>query len=142
MEELRKCRTCKAEKPTSEFHKGNSPEGLQYDCKPCNNARSSKWQRENRDKTRPIQRRSNMKRRYGITEQQYDEMLAAQDGVCYLCGKGPETQRWGRLALDHCHETGVVRKLLCHHCNAALGNFGDSVEMLEKAIDYLKSFKG
>lgn len=56
----------------------------------------------------------NLRRKYGITAEQYDAMLSAQGGVCFLCGRPPKTRR---LAVDHCHETGAVRKLLCDKCN-------------------------
>lgn len=64
-------------------------------------------------------------------------MLEAQEGVCAICGK-PETKPNAKyLAVDHNHETGVIRGLLCNNCNRALGLLGDNVETLQNAINYL-----
>lgn len=64
-------------------------------------------------------------------------MLVRQGGVCAICG-GPPDGRWKRFHVDHCHKTGRVRGLLCRKCNNGLGNFGDSVETMRKAIAYLR----
>lgn len=78
-------------------------------------------------------------RRYGITLQQWLDMLVAQDGCCYLCGRRPEGEgRKGTLEVDHCHDSGKVRALLCQTCNTALGKFQDSPELLRKAADYVE----
>lgn len=69
---------------------------------------------------------------YGITKQQYDDMLIAQDGNCAICTL-PMTQPH----VDHNHKTGVVRGLLCFKCNTALGKFQDNVANLKRAITYL-----
>lgn len=85
------------------------------------------------------------KRTYGITQTQYNEMKQEQDNVCYLCGSdGFVIGKLGhseKLAVDHCHETGKVRKLLCHNCNRGLGLFQDNPELIMKAAEYLKYFK-
>jgi hypothetical protein len=79
-----------------------------------------------------------MRARYGLTIEEYDAIVAAQDGLCRICRKTPNG-RWKRLAVDHDHSTGRVRGLLCHACNAGLGHFRDSVESLRAAISYLES---
>jgi len=84
-----------------------------------------------------------LKHKFGITADQYDDMLARQDGKCAICGK-PETDtiRWGktaRLAVDHDHLTGVVRGLLCRRCNQGIGKFEDDPDMLQAAADYLRN---
>lgn len=80
----------------------------------------------------------NLKKRYGITQAQYQEMLVAQDNKCAVCGnhfsKTPH--------VDHNHITGEVRALLCYKCNSVLGYAYEDVEILQNAIDYLNSFKG
>lgn len=75
----------------------------------------------------------NLIRRYGITVEQYKEMYKAQNGKCLICGK-PEQ----KLHVDHCHETGYVRGLLCGSCNRALGLLKDNTDFLLKAIAYLQ----
>jgi recombination endonuclease VII len=77
---------------------------------------------------------------YGITLAQYDEMAVKQGGVCAICGRAPNgTNHVERsLVIDHCHDTGKIRGLLCNNCNSGMGMIGDSVEHLEAAIAYLK----
>jgi hypothetical protein len=77
-----------------------------------------------------------LKRRYGITIEQYDTMVEKQGGLCAICGK-PPNGRWKRLAVDHCHKTGKVRGLLCHACNVLLGHAEDNWEVLCNAVRYL-----
>ena len=77
-------------------------------------------------------------KKYGITLDGYDRLLAAQNGVCALCG-GPPLGRSGiHYHVDHDHVTGVVRGLLCSRCNGGLGALGETVEALERAINYLQ----
>jgi Recombination endonuclease VII len=86
-----------------------------------------------------------LRRYYGISFEDYDRMHKEQNSVCKICGK-VETRINSRnkkpfsLAVDHCHATKKVRGLLCSYCNHGLGNFKDSIELLEKAIAYLKSY--
>lgn len=87
-----------------------------------------------------------MKRLYGISLEDYEKILVSQNGVCYIClGLEPTKTRTGkegkRLAVDHDHKTGKIRGLLCSQCNKLLGNAKDSIEILEKCIEYLKKHK-
>lgn len=75
-------------------------------------------------------------RTYGITTVEYDEMLEAQNGVCAICGQEEQVKTRG-LSVDHCHETGEVRGLLCSFCNMALGLFKDNPQSLINAVKYL-----
>jgi hypothetical protein len=78
-----------------------------------------------------------MKARYGLTPEQYEAMVKDQDNLCAIC-KLPPRGRWGRLHVDHCHKTGVVRGLLCFRCNAMLGHAEDNPIVLQAVIDYLR----
>lgn len=83
-----------------------------------------------------------LKRQWGLTREEYDAALERQGGVCAICG-GEEVaiSKHGnrqRLSVDHCHETGQLRGLLCMKCNTAIGKFDDDCGKLESAIDYLK----
>ena len=69
---------------------------------------------------------------YGIEPEEYLAMVEQQDGKCLICGKAPDV-----LAVDHDHQTGEVRGLLCKPCNAALGAFNDDYMLLQKAAAYL-----
>jgi hypothetical protein len=78
-----------------------------------------------------------IRKQYGITLEEYNNMLEAQDYKCAICGNEDEVEG-RRLAIDHCHSTGDVRGLLCGKCNRGLGLFYDNQELLNKAIQYLK----
>lgn len=74
-----------------------------------------------------------IKKLYGITEAEYQDMYQAQGGMCQICTNEVE----GRLHIDHNHDTGEVRGLLCGSCNRGIGLFSDQPELLRKAADYL-----
>ena len=82
-----------------------------------------------------------LKRRYGITIEEYDQMLEDQGHRCKIC-RTDEPGGKGRFHLDHCHSTGKIRGLLCSSCNHGLGHFKDNVLLLEQAIRYLNEEKG
>jgi hypothetical protein len=106
--------------------------------KPIRQAKDRVRYAQNTTKIRAYKR----ERKYGITDQQYNEILALQKGVCAICHQ-PETRtnKWDHLilplAVDHDHETDRVRGLLCHNCNIALGNFQDDPQRLIVASEYL-----
>lgn len=81
-----------------------------------------------------------LKRLYGISMADYLAMHDRQNGLCAICSK-PETSvirgKTISLAVDHCHETGTVRKLLCAKCNKGIGSFNHDADLLAKAIKYL-----
>jgi len=82
-------------------------------------------------------RKSQMKSRYGITIEEYDEAFELQDGACAICMK-PQKRR---LSVDHDHATGNFRGLLCVSCNFGLGSFKEDQEILMAAIGYLDDHK-
>lgn len=79
---------------------------------------------------------AHLRRRFGLTLEQWDAMLVAQNGSCKLC-RIPFKHN---PHVDHCHVTGVVRGLLCHHCNTGIGNLRDDPQLLREAAAYLESF--
>lgn len=109
------------------------------------------WRKEDRkvnsEKYAVKNRIASLRKNYGMTLEQYAKMFSAQNGVCGLCGKPeskPHRSKYGlsyHLSVDHCHDTGEVRGLLCNQCNRAIGMFDDNPELLEKARIYLESFK-
>jgi len=95
-----------------------------------------KWYLENAYKSKS----SHLLKKYKITMNDYIGLLERQNGVCAIC---KETCKSGRyLAVDHCHETGKIRGLLCLECNRGIGALKDSVSLLECAINYLVSHGG
>lgn len=89
------------------------------------------------DRTREADWARTLRRLYGITPAQYAALFEAQGGVCAICKEPPPSGWMKRLDVDHCHETNVVRGLLCRRCNAGLGHFRDSPELLVSAADYV-----
>lgn len=156
------CCKCGEKKPVSEFHKDkNSSDGYTYQCKACRNAKYKEYYHANADKMkekrestkeyrkeyyndseRKLQyRKKYIEREFGIKYEQYDQMLEEQKGVCAICGC-PETKPNAKyLAVDHNHETGIVRGLLCNNCNRALGLLKDNKEILQNAIKYLEKYE-
>lgn len=78
------------------------------------------------------------KKNYNITLADYDQMFAQQRGRCKICAK--KEKRGRRLSVDHNHQTGRVRGLLCNRCNTGLGKFCDNSEILVKAAEYLMEY--
>lgn len=76
-------------------------------------------------------------RSYGLTQQEFEAMREKQDGRCAICSARIGLKKYD-MNVDHCHDTGRVRGLLCTHCNRGLGGFSDDPGVLEKAIDYLR----
>lgn len=93
---------------------------------------------KHRHKSPVAQREWNLRTNYGIEVADYDRMLRDQGGTCAGCDGLEQDQPRGRLAVDHCHETGVVRGLLCIACNLAIGKLGDSPERLRRLATYLE----
>ena len=89
--------------------------------------RQKKWARERA-----------LKKHYSMTQQDYDLMFAKQNGCCAICGIHQSKVK-KTLSVDHCHNTGIIRGLLCNNCNLGLGKFKDSIITLEVAITYLSS---
>jgi hypothetical protein len=115
-------------------------------------AKAKQWHRDNPEKAREYYakrymesreqcRNRALERKFGITRAEYDQMLADQGGVCKLCD-GKEPYPGSRaLCVDHDHETGKVRSLLCTHCNSGLGMFRDSPDLLRAAAAYIEAHK-
>lgn len=78
------------------------------------------------------------KAKYGVTRDQYEAMLVTQAGNCAICG----VNKGSDLRIDHNHQTGAVRGLLCDSCNNGLGRFKDNPFILQAAIKYLQAQKG
>ena len=97
-----------------------------------------------KDKYKFSARKTNIKWKYGITWDQWLEMYNKQEGKCVICFKfcpiHPESKGEG-LAVDHCHDTGKVRSLLCIPCNSAIGQLKEDPMIMQNAINYVNSYK-
>jgi hypothetical protein len=91
------------------------------------------WQQANLPRLAARSRETYLEKTYGLTPDQYQAMLDAQNGLCAICHEAADH----KLHVDHSHQTGKVRGLLCFRCNTALGNFRDSTLVLESAAKYL-----
>jgi hypothetical protein len=122
------CPDCGSVKPLEDFvRNAGMPSGRAPYCKPCHNARG----RASKEKVGGS-RTYHLKRRYGITAADADAMLAAQGGLCAVCQAAPAAH------VDHDHETGAVRALLCFNCNGGLGQFRDDPAILRAAAAYVE----
>lgn len=128
---MRTCTKCYEEKDTTEFYrKKGAKDGISRQCKECNGAHHKA------DKAKNPDAHTNrwLKYKYGITIEVFKVMLEEQGGSCAICGDTPDY----RLCVDHRHDTGKVRGLLCRSCNKAIGQLGDTPESVLKAYNYLK----
>ena len=94
---------------------------------------------KNSEKYKLQRRDSLLRKNFGVTLEQYNQMLNSQNGVCAICNQHTEKEV-RMLAVDHCHKTGKVRGLLCRFCNQALGQFNDDTQRLSNAINYLNKY--
>ena len=153
-------------KPLEDFYKmAGMRDGHRHDCKACNleakrqkyladpavvKARVKRWQQANPERlnayrrarrlepeVKERERAGHLKRKYGMTIEQFDSMLEAQGGGCFICGR--VSREDSSLHVDHDHSTGKVRGSLCFGCNNALADFQDDPSLLRKAASYVTS---
>ena len=131
---VKTCNTCNKIKELTEFHLDYSKaDGHRNKCKECC---------KDYDATRKVDRKNSyLQRTYGITHDCYLKMLEDQDGCCDACGMSATEEVHGVLDVDHCHDTGKVRGLLCRHCNLALGNAKEDIRVLRGLIQYIKKHR-
>lgn len=133
----KQCSTCGEIKDLRLFHRRtrNGQPGWTARCKPCASAFFAA--RNAQEAARRRNRESKLAKRYGISIEQYERMLADQSFKCAICGC-PHDGDEGPLHVDHCHSSLRVRGLLCRPCNAGIGHFGDDQERLVQAAAYLE----
>lgn len=142
---MKKCTVCKIEKPYSDYHRSKATkDGYGYRCIACDRAARVKYREENRERFLETSRKTNWMVRFGITPEDYNTMLSEQEGCCAICGtdnpngSGSNSKKTRNFSVDHCHETGAIRGLLCTCCNRGLGLLGDNLESLLRAVKYLQ----
>jgi hypothetical protein len=158
---MKRCKICNEVKPLTDFYRApGARDGHRLDCKKCNLAaraakyrenprpaieRATRWQRENPErhtqrqreyaesgKKKIADRKSHLKRKYGLTTDEYEGLLASQGGRCAICGN-PDADN-----VDHDHETGKVRGILCFKCNVAIGLVDEDSDRARRAAEYLE----
>lgn len=153
------CRLCGIEKPIDDFnaHYGNK-DLHRHECRDCQKENQQKHYPSVKDtmnakrraqKDDPIEQQKrhhqHVKRKFGISHDDYNKMLLSQGNKCAICGT-ENPSRNGKsvknFAVDHDHKTGKVRSLLCTPCNQGLGDFLDNPTLLRQAATYLESFNG
>lgn len=137
----KECGYCRKFKALKHFNRRNDcKNGYTTYCTDClkitNRLNSKIRYHKNKRRFADKNRQCRLKAEYGITAAQYDEMLEKQNFKCAVCLKSTD-EFPERLAIDHCHKTNKIRGLLCSGCNFGLGNFKDSIFLLEQAIKYL-----
>ncbi len=143
----KKCTRCHVEKPAEEFARDRTQRsGLRSACNVCRarldvmeyHQDPDKYREKNRElrNKRPIEKkRNNVLKKYGLTHQDFQDLVAKQGNVCAICAQ-PEMVS-PNLHVDHSHRTGTVRGLLCGHCNRAIGLLQDDPNIALAAAAYL-----
>jgi len=122
----KKCTLCNEIKDISLFNANSRyKDGFYKHCKKCH------YEVYGRD--------AHFRKSYGITQKEYNELVALQDNKCEICGtEAINSSNWDRLVVDHCHHTGDIRGFLCQPCNMALGSARDNPKILRDLADYLE----
>jgi hypothetical protein len=141
---MKLCTKCGVEKDSGSFRRDSrNLDGLQYQCRECAAAYQKLYYSEYPEK----RREGILKHKYGLSWSTYMNMYEKQDGRCAICKKELDPIQMGKIKsptvvnVDHDHETGEVRGLLCGTCNSGLGHFKDSEKLMLNAINYLRSFR-
>lgn len=137
--ETYRCGLCHEHKPREHFYWYNT--GHRGYCKPCAKAKAVAWNREGK-RYLTINRR-HILRRYGMSEDDYKQLLHQQGYACAICGVsfGGVTGWTKTLHLDHCHTEGAPRAILCKRCNTGLGHWEDNPELLRRAAEYIERYR-
>jgi hypothetical protein len=121
------CNRCGQVRQLDGFHKQHTrPDGRRSICKECLSAQA-----------RPYL----LSKRFGLSESDFSALLASQGNGCALCGVAKPGGRWENFHVDHCHETGKVRGILCYRCNVAIGQLGDNEAGMARALAYITGTK-
>lgn len=168
MQKVKICFKCKKEKDLWEFYKHKShKDGLTSSCKECTNKVNKynykkhktkrlewakqyrlghkeelkkwgkDWYKKNKDRVKNYA----LLHKYGLSITEYNYRFNEQNGCCAICGTH-QSELTQSLAVDHCHEIGRVRGLLCSKCNITLGNVNEDVNTLLAMVEYLNKNKG
>ncbi len=139
------CPRCNTVKPLKDFYqlgtRGGRQKGYDHTCKKC--TKEQAWGAQVNGKYRS----AHLQRAYGITGDEYEALWQTQGGRCAACHRPEkETQEpnfpyYRRLAVDHCHKTGIIRGLLCSTCNQTFGAMGESPERIRGLLAYAEKWQ-
>ena len=137
---MKTCKLCEQEKSVDDFYefhdKWSDKKYVSSRCKPCH----QQYKRES--PTTPKNRKAEkLQLRYGLTYEQWEKIREQENFSCMICGISEE-ENGRRLDVDHCHNSGKMRGILCNHCNGMLGHSRDNIETLKSAISYLENYGG
>lgn len=135
---IKQCTKCKIFKNINEYYFDNTTNKPKPNCKICDRKRRQLPEVKKRDAL--VRTATRIKRVYNISSDYYEYLLNQQNHKCAICKKR-ELDSKGRLSIDHCHNTGQVRGLLCRSCNLGIGNLKDNISLLAEAIKYLEKHK-
>ena len=139
---MKVCSTCGKKKNKDQYYFRSDSKKLRSQCKQCVSAsRSRKWKSSEdfREKGYLRSRKWALENYYGLSPEEYENLLKEQDGGCAICGV-PSEDNGRLLAVDHNHSTLSVRGLLCNSCNLGLGYLKDNVDNLKSALKYLEKY--
>jgi hypothetical protein len=167
-EKLKRCARCEMQKPLVDFRNNKArPDSIRPYCRDCRKAtcrewylrnietererarnrkrvngpkdreRNKKWAAANPEQARYHSRKKLLGSKYNMTIEEHDALFASQGSVCGACGSAEPNSKKG-WSTDHCHSTGVVRGIVCHHCNIGIGHAKDSIKTLRAWISYLE----
>ena len=161
---MKRCKKCGKQKPVAAFYPAaGTLDGLRGECKACSSAtkkawyrknrqraiaRAVAWQRANQDRYNArmreyrrqhpeVARADHLRRKFGLTLDEYERMLDRQGGGCHICGSPPSDRI--SLHIDHDHGTGDIRGLLCVRCNNAIGLLRENPDLMRRAIRYVSA---
>lgn len=130
----KQCTKCKEVKDLDSFgNRSASKDGKRYQCKQCDSKRHKERYAndiEYRERIMERTRKRDIEKQFNISVEEYNEYMT--DAECSIC----ESKE--RLVLDHCHNSGKIRGVLCHNCNVGIGNLRDSPQIVARALYYLQ----
>lgn len=141
-----RCKPCRAE-DQREYYKAHPDKFIAYRARARNetveerDARIQRRKDEAPAKRKLAKWRVHIRKTLGVTAEQYQKLFELQDGKCAICSSKSPGGKRERFCIDHCHDTGAIRGLLCVSCNSGLGYFKDKIDNLKSAVKYLEQYK-
>lgn len=133
--EQKRCPKCGRTLPIDHFALREDGRRPVARCRECIQKVHQEWS----DRNPHASRYRNLKVKYGITREEYEELEKKQQGLCGICGKPERSNRSKYLSVDHNHTTGKVRGLLCFACNTALGKMEEDLERMQRMIQWVQN---